>query len=229
MDLREDADGVVQVVPLGVASPEPAAFEASCRSALDDHLEGLLAQRSTAATGVHDASSRSHLIVELRLPSSGAITLVDLAGGEWARDQRAHGAERVEEAKEINSSLMTLKQCLNGRLAWERGGPDSGPEPAVAGAPLRLPVRESKLTRLLQRSVFDPETEAVLIATVSPGAAEVEHAIDTLQHCCLNGGDSHVASTTLVPGLANLRADAPSEAPSPAPEDLGNFLKIHVL
>lgn len=52
------------------------------------------AARITRATGVHDASSRTHLIYRIYLDDKESkqtsITLTDLAGSEWARDQRHH-------------------------------------------------------------------------------------------------------------------------------------------
>jgi hypothetical protein len=68
-----------------------------------------LQQRMTYATGVHDASSRSHLVCSIWLPGGGALTMVDLAGGEWSHDQAQHTAERIEEAKLIRERLFEEK------------------------------------------------------------------------------------------------------------------------
>jgi len=47
----------------------------------------------------------------------GCLSIVDLAGSEWARDQSAHSSERIKETQEVNRSLMTLKACLAARSA----------------------------------------------------------------------------------------------------------------
>ncbi|CAE7898409.1 DSK1, partial [Symbiodinium sp. KB8] len=80
--------------------------------------------RSTAATLKNDTSSRSHACVCLRIisgdrelqqrgqASEGRLYIVDLAGSERASDTSHHDAARLKETKEINKSLMTLKDCI---------------------------------------------------------------------------------------------------------------------
>lgn len=86
--------------------------------------------RSTAGTGVHDTSSRSHAILRIYIQRAitttvqsrgrksattstaieeGTLTLVDLAGSEHRIDSMYHGAERRKEGAQINASLMALK------------------------------------------------------------------------------------------------------------------------
>ncbi|XP_015684816.1 stAR-related lipid transfer protein 9 [Protobothrops mucrosquamatus] len=80
-------------------------------------LEEGIANRITAATHVHDASSRSHAIftiqytqaiLENNLPSETAskINLVDLAGSEKA--DPSYCKHRITEGANINKSLVTL-------------------------------------------------------------------------------------------------------------------------
>ncbi len=47
----------------------------------------------------------------------GEIYFVDLAGSEMSQDSMHHDAERRKECKYINTSLMTLKECLHVRAS----------------------------------------------------------------------------------------------------------------
>ncbi|KAF3700982.1 StAR-related lipid transfer protein 9 START domain-containing protein 9 [Channa argus] len=87
-----------------------------CKHAMDLLEEGI-ANRITAATHNHDASSRSHAIftiqytkaiLENNLPSEtvSKINLVDLAGSERADPQYCR--DRLTEGSNINKSLVTL-------------------------------------------------------------------------------------------------------------------------
>uniref|UniRef100_A0A673ZLS6 Kinesin-like protein n=1 Tax=Salmo trutta TaxID=8032 RepID=A0A673ZLS6_SALTR len=82
-----------------------------------DLLEEGIANRITAATHIHDASSRSHAIftiqytqaiLENNLPSEivSKINLVDLAGSERADPHYCR--DRLTEGSNINKSLVTL-------------------------------------------------------------------------------------------------------------------------
>ena len=67
-------------------------------------LEYTAGVRATAATGVHDASSRSHAMYTLHLRKAGAadgaaegsLTLCDLAGSEARIDTDKHDAKRTK-------------------------------------------------------------------------------------------------------------------------------------
>ena len=67
-------------------------------------LEYSAAVRATAATGVHDASSRSHAMYTLHLrraaaaagAAEGSLTLCDLAGSEARIDTDKHDAKRTK-------------------------------------------------------------------------------------------------------------------------------------
>ncbi|XP_038584201.1 stAR-related lipid transfer protein 9 isoform X2 [Micropterus salmoides] len=87
-----------------------------CKQAMD-LLEKGIANRITAATHIHDASSRSHAIftiqytqaiLENNLPSEtvSKINLVDLAGSERADPHYCR--DRLTEGSNINKSLVTL-------------------------------------------------------------------------------------------------------------------------
>ena len=82
-------------------------------------IEYASALRATHATGVHDASSRSHAICRIGIQrataekgEAGSLTLVDLAGSEQRIDTDKHDARRTKESAHINSSLMSLKDSV---------------------------------------------------------------------------------------------------------------------
>lgn len=159
----------------------------------DDELLALVdmaaALRATEPTLRNDASSRSHAVCRIRiqLPAAalggggggagagaedGLLYLVDLAGSEAARDVSAHSADRMREAREINASLSTLKDCIRGRVLHDAAAIDGGKKPAPGKQ--CVPFRQSTLTKML-RHVFDPEggrsCRTVVVACVNPGAA----------------------------------------------------------
>ena len=132
-----------------------------------DELLGLIrfacACRATAATGVHDTSSRSHAILKIYhqddANNEGCLTLVDLAGSEHKIDSMYHGAERRKEGAAINESLMALKECIRAKSRGENGS--------------HL-YRRSKLTMALKDSFSLPKAITVIIATVSPASKDTE-------------------------------------------------------
>ena len=170
VSLLEDGDGRVH---LKGAAEHPTADAA----ALQATLVRAQASRAAAATGVHDASSRSHSVCRVLLRDAdgaelGRLDLVDLAGSEWAADREQHSAERQREGAEINTSLMTLKACMRSAMAEGPGGE----------AATRLPYRQHALTKLLKDSFTGAEARTVLLATLSPSSADTEHSLSTLQH-----------------------------------------------
>jgi kinesin family protein 22 len=98
--------------------------------------------RSTAATKLNESSSRSHAILQLQvectnlLDSSMLATkfhLIDLAGSEDNRRTDNVGI-RLLESGAINKSLFVLGQVVD----------------ALNSGSIRVPYRDSKLTRMLQ-------------------------------------------------------------------------------
>ena len=98
-------------------------------------VEHALKLRATEATGVHDASSRSHAMCQIRVEHlkedssnsdiphesrpvrntnrpDGVLTLLDLAGSEHRIDSAEHNSERRKESALINASLSALKECI---------------------------------------------------------------------------------------------------------------------
>jgi hypothetical protein len=148
--------------------------------------------RTTEATGVHDASSRSHAILriyiqkklgtnsETRFPMNqdveGTLTLVDLAGSEHRIDSMYHTAKLRKEGSQINASLMALKQCVHAK---------------ASGKNASHIYRKSKLTMALKMSFMLPSAKTVVIATVSPSSKDTEHSLNTLRHACVMDGQGN--------------------------------------
>ncbi|KAM4014586.1 stAR-related lipid transfer protein 9 [Anomaloglossus baeobatrachus] len=172
-------------------------------------LEQGMENRITAATHVHDASSRSHAIftiqytqamLEDNLPSEIAskIHLVDLAGSERASPN--YCKDRLTEGSNINRSLVTLgivisalaqnsqmtssSQSINSILSEGDSGIPGSPSGSGATGSRRqpfVPYRDSILTWLLKDSLGG-NSKTIMIATVSPASSSYNETISTLRY-----------------------------------------------
>ncbi|CAK4714361.1 hypothetical protein LEN26_000668 [Aphanomyces euteiches] len=132
-----------------------------------------VSHRATESTQANTVSSRSHLIVFLRLVGSdpscqgGQMVLLDLAGSERKEDQFTNDKQRQQETIETNMSHLALKQCL---LAQAQGG--------------HVPYRNSALTRILKNSLWSTQKpcKAAIVVTASPIPADTEHTLSSLIH-----------------------------------------------
>ncbi|KAF5478398.1 hypothetical protein F2P56_004960 [Juglans regia] len=136
------------------------------------------AHRFAANTKLNTESSRSHAILMVHVKRSvkgkhsalssengnnphmktlkpaivrkGKLVVVDLAGSERI-DKSGSEGHTLEEAKSINLSLSALGKCIN----------------ALAENSVHVPVRDSKLTRLLRDS-FGGTARTSLVITIGP-------------------------------------------------------------
>lgn len=140
-------------------------------------------ERSIAATGLNDKSSRSHAVFTLKLTQTqtedvegeelesskvSIINLVDLAGSERVGASLSQG-DRLKEGVCINKSLLTLGKVINA-LAESEG----------RKRPF-IPYRESVLTFLLKESLGG-NSRTAMIATVSPSMVNIEETRSTLRY-----------------------------------------------
>lgn len=138
--------------------------------------------RVTRGTEKNPQSSRSHALIRISCRRrgdgnavEGVMQLVDLAGSERAADHSASHAskERIAETVAINTSLMTLKQCIRARTGGEGRGPP------------HIPFRSSKLTLALKEA-FDlyarQPTHTLFIATASPDPADLAATLNTFRY-----------------------------------------------
>ncbi|GFP82281.1 armadillo repeat-containing kinesin-like protein 2 [Phtheirospermum japonicum] len=99
-----------------------------------------------------ETQDRSNMVGNLRPPMlrKGKLIVVDLAGSERIHKSGSEG-HMLEEAKSINLSLSALGKCIN----------------ALAENSSHVPVRDSKLTRLLKDS-FGGTSRTSLVVTIGP-------------------------------------------------------------
>lgn len=150
------------------------------------YIQYASAMRSTASTGVHESSSRSHLVIKLYIQNlnnntEGSLTLVDLAGSEHNIDSMYHSAERRKESAKINSSLLAFKECVALKASSKhRSCPGS----------MSHVFRKSKLTMALKESLIRPDAKTVVIGTVAPSSKDTEHSLNTVRYCCIMNGQT---------------------------------------
>lgn len=174
LSIREQPtlDGSTSVVLQGLLSEPVGTLEEALQL-----LKRGRANRTVRETELNSSSSRSHAIVQLSITSERSLAtgeqlrrqsrlnLVDLAGSEkWNTGVEMEDAHAFE-LKNINSSLSALGNCI---AALSEAGRK------------HIPYRDSALTRVLQDS-FGGNTQACLIATVSPSARASDETLRTLQ------------------------------------------------
>ena len=131
-------------------------------------------------------SSRSHAIFSIELDISaaedgtparcGKVALVDLAGSERLKDTKSdeRGAQMLREAGHVNRSLFVLGKVIAALAKSER---DSFRKSQTGG--FLPPYRDSLLTKLLMDSLGG-NSHALMVACVSPCAADYEETLSTL-------------------------------------------------
>jgi hypothetical protein len=138
-------------------------------SCFDSFLIIYISLRTTHTTEANDTSSRSHAICQVLLRENGKLrgklSLVDLAGSERGSDTKSHNAQRRAESADINTSLLSLKECMR----------------ALGQKSSHVPYRGSKLTLIL-KDCFSENSKTTMIATISPGASSTDHSLNTLRY-----------------------------------------------
>eukprot|EP00057_Strongylocentrotus_purpuratus_P006404 XP_011660878.1 PREDICTED: kinesin-like protein KIF16B [Strongylocentrotus purpuratus] len=164
-------------------------------------------QRTTAATHMHELSSRSHAIFTITfiqakmshgMPSEivSKINLVDLAGSERASINSSK--DRLQEGANINKSLVTLGNCIQ---ALGEEILDSAAASSLTAASMEslsmsedwdalsgprrrtnyVPYRNSILTWLLKDSLGG-NSKTIMIATISPASIHYNETMSTLRY-----------------------------------------------
>ncbi|KAK2884811.1 kinesin-like protein KIF22 [Channa argus] len=162
LPIREDKDKNI-LIP-GLTHTTISSF-----SDFDKHFIPASLNRTTASTKLNHRSSRSHAILLIKVvrtlhafpyrQQTGKLYLVDLAGSE---DNRRTGNKgiRLKESGAINLSLFTLSKVVDS---------------LNSGTAIRVPYRDSKLTRLLQDSLGG-SAHSVMITNIAP---EYKYYFDT--------------------------------------------------
>ncbi len=151
-------------------------FSIDCEE-LDDLvavLEEGLKNRAIGHHNMNEHSSRSHTILTVHIHSEekasaedskgvyitrhGKINFVDLAGSEMTKKTRSEG-KTLEEANNINKSLMVLGYCIAQLSSQKSRGGSGGGGPGSSGSGtypahgVHIPYRDSNLTKLLADSL----------------------------------------------------------------------------
>ncbi|KAI8334317.1 P-loop containing nucleoside triphosphate hydrolase protein [Chlamydoabsidia padenii] len=162
LEIREDSDRNVFVddltqKPIDTYSDFKRLFSAANKN------------RSTASTNLNAVSSRSHAILTLNVETSrvgqtvvGKINLIDLAGSEDNR-KSGNGKVRIAESAAINKSLFVLGQVVE----------------ALNSGSMRVPFRDSKMTRILQPTLRG-NALAMMIINLAPGYSLINDTTNTL-------------------------------------------------
>ena len=128
--------------------------------------------RAMHATSMNEHSSRSHLILRVRVnmlnsrtgvKSQGLLSMVDLAGSERVGRSNATG-DRLKEAQNINKSLANLGDVFN--ALYEKSG--------------HVPYRNSKLTHFLADSLGG-DSKTLMFVNVSCDQEDSSETVSSLQ------------------------------------------------
>ncbi|XP_054154280.1 kinesin-like protein KIF28P [Oppia nitens] len=142
---------------------------------IEDHINEGTTNRSIAATNMNETSSRAHTIIVINLiqksnntTKQSSINLVDLAGSERLSGTQATG-DRLKEGVSINQSLSCVGNCIHA-LAEKAQGKN-----------VKVPYRDSVLTRLLQNALGG-NSKTVMLATISPADINYDETLSTLRY-----------------------------------------------
>uniref|UniRef100_A0A3P8WYB4 Kinesin-like protein n=1 Tax=Cynoglossus semilaevis TaxID=244447 RepID=A0A3P8WYB4_CYNSE len=137
--------------------------------------------QSFASTHLNHNSSRSHSIFSVRIlhvrpegsvgqaTNISELTVCDLAGSERCKEQR--NGERMKEANNINTSLLTLGRCI----AALRNNQN-----LKSRLPQVVPFRDSKLTRVLQ-GYFCGRGTSCMVVNINPCASIYDETLQALK------------------------------------------------
>jgi len=172
MGKREETKIKPRVIGKVVSLPELTWRDVENLSDVEKVMEDGDKNRTTAATAMNTASSRSHLLLQLRVTvthtvtkkqARSLLTLVDLAGSERVSKSEVSGNGLVEAAA-INKSLSSLGQVFLSLSTGER----------------HVPYRNSALTTVLAESLGG-NAKCCMFANTSPLESNLGESISTLK------------------------------------------------
>ena len=136
--------------------------------------------RTVASTNMNATSSRAHTIVGIHfiqkakneagkeMAKGAVVNLVDLAGSERVESTGATG-DRLKEGAAINQSLSSLGNVIHALAEQSEG------------KKVRVPFRDSALTKLLQNALGG-NSKTVMIAAISPADINYDESLSTLRY-----------------------------------------------
>jgi len=146
--------------------------DVECSDDVEELMQLASSNRSTASNNVNEHSSRSHLVLSVKVSGTnkgngtritGKLNLIDLAGSERLKNTSASG-QRLKEAQNINKSLSAL-----GDVVSALGNAKSA----------HVPYRNSKLTFLLQDSLRQ-SAKVLMFVNVNPAPKSAGESICSL-------------------------------------------------
>ncbi|XP_028412659.1 kinesin-like protein KIF20A [Dendronephthya gigantea] len=151
-------------------------------------------KQKIASNKLNHTSSRSHCIFTLKIlrvvscqdpyvARVSRLSFVDLAGAERYTKTQNNG-ERLKEAGNINTSIMTLGKCVE-LLRYNQNHVNNQKN---------IPFRESKLTRLLQ-GFFSGRGKASMIVNVNECASAFDETLHALKFSAIAKKVTTVANT----------------------------------
>jgi len=138
--------------------------------------------RAMSSTLANARSSRSHAVFNISITCTdgrkgtrrnSSAYLIDLAGSERVRQTGATGTQ-LEEAKNINQSLFSLRRVLD-QLAANAEAKKRGQKPGL------VPYRDSVLTHVLSDSLGG-KSYCLMLAMLSPHSSNYDDSISTLKY-----------------------------------------------
>ncbi|KAF1378639.1 hypothetical protein PFLUV_G00192620 [Perca fluviatilis] len=127
--------------------------------------------------------NQSFASTHLNQNSSRRLTVCDLAGSERCKEQR--NGERMKEANNINTSLLTLGRCI---AALRHNQNNKSRPPQV------VPFRDSKLTRVLQ-GFFCGQGTSSMVVNINPCASIYDETLQVLKFSAIATQLVHGPST----------------------------------
>eukprot|EP00428_Durinskia_dybowskii_P019617 CAMPEP_0170217242 /NCGR_PEP_ID=MMETSP0116_2-20130129/8283_1 /TAXON_ID=400756 /ORGANISM="Durinskia baltica, Strain CSIRO CS-38" /LENGTH=1246 /DNA_ID=CAMNT_0010467869 /DNA_START=69 /DNA_END=3809 /DNA_ORIENTATION=+ len=166
LNIRQDKTGHVSIEHL---------TEEECRTAkeLEKLVERGTQARAVAATQMNSESSRSHLVMMIRIISvnketkeqlRGKILIVDLAGSERLKKSQTE-ADMQKESIEINKSLTALGDVIE----------------ALTKNQKVIPYRNHKLTQLMQ-DALGGSAKTLMFVNCSPANSNCDETLNSLKY-----------------------------------------------
>lgn len=164
----------------------------------EEYIDEIQGSRSNAASKLQNEIKDNEKLVadskqkldNLEKGLGGTLVFCDLAGNEYARDATTSTKEEMEEAAEINKSLLAVKEMIrNLNLRNKATTTDTATNASNAATSStsnkkktinnHIPYRDSKLTMILRRHM---DHEAIVLAHISPSQESYKKTINTLTY-----------------------------------------------
>ena len=122
-------------------------------------------------------------LAQLEQNLGGTLVFCDLAGNEYARDAADSTKVELEEAAEINKSLLAVKEMVR-NLSVHSAAANPTSSQTKKKKNHHVPYRDSKLTMMLRRHL---DHKAVMLAHLSPSVESLRKTINTLNYSAMVG------------------------------------------